>query len=54
MDLGLNVKGKGRMGIPDMGSVHVGVIVVSRGRNAFSGRNIAIKNTSQEGKHWPG
>lgn len=32
----LDVKRKGRMEIPDMGSVSVKVIVVTRTRNAFS------------------
>ena len=47
MDLGLDVKGKGRVGIPNMGSVHIGVIVVSRRRDAFSARHTAIKKISQ-------
>lgn len=53
MDLGLDVRGKGRVGIPNMGSVHIGVIVVSR-RDAFSARHIAIKKISQKEKHGPG
>ena len=52
--LGLDVKGKGRTGIPGMGSVHEETTVINRRRNAFSPRHTAIKKITQKEKHGPG
>lgn len=50
---GLDVKRKGRMGIPDMGPVHIEAILVTKRRNAFSTGHMAIKKISQKEKCGP-